>query len=154
MMKTSVSLNNKFFSRGKLKDNACYGFSRQMYNWNLPHVNSSLNFWGIAIRKHTVFTVLTDKTLWSIKCSRSAVFLKTHLCENKRKRSLVTIPFTFSNVFVSATKRRSMERSWHLHSIYPLLAAGCNLPQFWHLSKLTMLNRKSIFKTCVALNIP
>ena len=71
-----------------------------MYNWNLPDVNSSLNVWGRAIWQHTIFTVYTDRIVWSIKCSRSAAFLKIHLCENKRKRSLVRIPSVFSNVFV------------------------------------------------------
>ena len=125
-----------------------------MYYWNLPHVNSSLNVWGIAIWQHTIFTVNMDRSLWSINCSRSAVFLKIHLCENKRKRSLVRNPSIVSNVFVWATRRRAMDRSWHLHSIYPILAAGRYLPQSWHISKLTMLNRKSNFKTNVTLNIP
>ena len=31
-----------------------------------------------------------------------------------------------------------MERSWHLHSICPTLAAGRYLQQFWHLSEMTM----------------
>ena len=128
--------------------------SRQMDNWKLPHVNWSLNGWGIPLWQHTIFTEVTDRTPWIIKCSRSAVFLKIHLCENKRKRCLVRILSDFSNVFVWATRRRAMERSWHLHSIYPILAAGRYLPKSWHLSKPTMLNRKSNFKTCVAQNIP
>ena len=69
----------------------CYRFSRQMYNWNLPHVPSCLSVWGIALWQHTIFTVVTDRILWSIKCCRSAVFLEIHLCENKRKRSSVGI---------------------------------------------------------------
>ena len=152
-MISSVNANTKLFWSGDLKDNACYRFSRQMYNWNLPHVNSSLNVWGRAIWQHTIFTVVTDRTLWSIKCSRSAVFLEIHLCGNKRKRSLVRLPSIFSNVFGWATRRRAMERSWHLHSIYPIVAAGRYLPQSRQLSKLKMLHRKSNFKTCVALNI-
>ena len=142
------------FQRGELKESACYSFSRQMCNWNLPHVNSSLNVWGSAKWQHTIFTVVTDRSLWSIKCSRSAVLLKIHLCENKRKRSLVRIPSIFSNVFVWSTRRRAMDRSWHLHSIYPILAAGRYLPQSWHITKLTMLSQKSNFKTCVTLNLP
>ena len=129
-------------------------FSRQMYNWNLPHVNSSLSVWGIAIRQHTIFTVVTHRTLWNIKCSKSAVFLKIHLCENKRKRLLVRNPSIFWNVFVWATKRRVMERSWHLHSTYPIMISGRCLPQSWHSSKLTIFKPKTNFKTCVALNIP
>ena len=153
-MISSVNANTKLFWSGELKGNACYRFSRQMYNWSLPHVNSSVNVWGIAIWQHTIFTVVTDRTLWSIKCCRLAVFLEIHLCENKRKRSLVRIPSIYSNVLVWATRRRTMERSWHLHSIYLILAAGRYLPQSWHLSKLTQLNRKSNLKTCLALNIP
>ena len=135
-------------------DNVCYRVSRQMENWKLPHINSSLNVWGIALWQHTSFTEVTDRTLWSIKDSRSAVFLRIHLCENKRNRSLVRVLSILSKVFVWATRRRAIERSWHLHSIYPILASGRYLPQSWHLSKLTMPNRKSNFKTCVAQNIP
>ena len=152
-MISSVNGNTEFNLKRRTKKE-CYRFSRQMYNWKLPHVNSSLNEWGIAILQHTIFTVVSDKSLWSIKCIRSAVFLKIHLCENKRKRSLVRYPSILSNVFVWATRRRVMDRSWHLHSIYPTLAAGRYLPQPWHISKLTMLNRKSNFKTCVTLNKP
>ena len=119
----------------------------QMDNWKLPHVNSSLNVQGIPLKQHSNFTEVTDRTLWSIKSSRSAVFLKKHFCENKRKRSLVGIQSIFSIVFLWATKRRAMERSWHLNSIYPILAAGRYLPKSWNLSKLTMPNRKSNFKT-------
>ena len=142
-----------FFQRGELKDNACYKFNRQMYNWNLPHVNSSLNLWGIGIWQHKSFRLVLDRSQWSKKCSRSAVFLKIRLCENKRKRSLVRIPSNFSNDFGWATRRRAIERSWHRHSIYPMLTAGRYLPQSWHLSKLIMLTRKSNLKTCVTLNI-
>ena len=125
-----------------------------MYNWNLPHVNSSLNMWGIALLQHTSFTVVTEKTQWSIKCGKSAVFVEIRLRENKRKRSSVRIPSKLSIVSVWATRTRPMERSWQLHSIYPILAAVGYLPKSWHLSKLTMLNRKSNFKTCVAQNLP
>ena len=128
--------------------------SRQMDNWKLPHVNSSLNVWEIPFWQHTFFTEVTDRNLWSIKCSKSAVFLKIHLCENKRKRSSVRILSIFSNVFVWATRRRVMERNWYLHSICPILNAGRYLPKSWNLSKLKMLNRKSNFKTFDAQNIP
>ena len=126
--------------------------SRQMDNWKLPHVNSSLNVWGMALWQHSIFTEVRDRTLWSIKCSRSAVFPKKHLCGNKTKRSLLRILSIFSNVFVWATTGGAMESSWHLLSIYPILAAGRYLLQSWQ-SKLTMLNRKTNFKICVALNI-
>ena len=58
------------------------------------------------------FNRRSDRTLWSIKCSRSAVFLKIHLCENKRKHSLVGNLSIFSDVFVWATRTGAMERSW------------------------------------------
>ena len=95
-----------------------------------------------------------DRTLWSKNYSRSAVFLRIHLCENKSERSLVRSPSIFSNAFVWARRRRVIEKSWHLHSIYPILAAGRYLQQSWHLSKLTMPNRKSNLMTCAAQNIP
>ena len=128
--------------------------SRQMDTWKLPHVNSPLNVWGIPLWQHTFCTEVTYRTVWSIKCSSSEVSFKIHLCENKRKRSLVEIISVFYNVFVWATRSRAMERSWHLHSIYPILNAGRYLPKSWNLSKLKMLNRKSNFKTFDAQNIP
>ena len=154
MMISSVTVNSNVFEKGELKDNACYRFSRRMYKWNLPQVNLSLKVWGVALWQHKISTVVTDRTLWSIKCSRSSLFLKLKLCWNRRKRSLVKIPSIFSYGFVWATRRKAMERSGHPHSIYPILAAGRCLPKSWNLSKLTMLNRKSIFKTCMAQNIP
>ena len=65
---------------------------------------------------NTMFTEVTDRTLWSIKVSRSAVFSRIHLCENKRNRSLVRILSIFSRIFLWATRRRAIDRSWHLHS--------------------------------------
>ena len=117
--------------------------SCQKDNWKLPHVNSSLNVWGIPLWQHTIFTEVTDRTLWIIKCSRSGVFLKIQLCKNKTISSRTRILSVLSNVFVWATTRWAMERSWHLHSIYPILAAGRYLTKSWHLSKLTRLNRKT-----------
>ena len=149
----SVTVSTNFLWRGEFKDNVCCKFRHEMYNWKIPHNNSLLNVWEIALWQHTFFTEDMDRTLWSITPSRPGVFLKTQLCENKRKRSLVKIPSIFSNVFVWAT-RIAVERSWHLHSIYPILPAGRYLPQPWHLSKQTMPNRKSIFRTCAAQNIP
>ena len=99
------------------------------------------------------FTEPIVRTLWSIKFSKSALSLKKHFCENKRKRTLVGIPSILTNVFLLLTRRRAMERSWHLHSIYPILAAGSYIPQSWHLTKLTMLHGKLNFKTHVAQNI-
>ena len=58
-----------------------------MYNWKLPHVNSSLNLWGIALWQHTILTVFTDWALRNLKRNRSAVFPKIRLCENKRESS-------------------------------------------------------------------
>ena len=154
MMISTANVNNNLFQRGELKENACFIVSRQMDKWKLPHFSSSLNVWGIALWQHTNFAEVTDRTLRSLKYSRSAVFFRKHLCENERKRSLVRIPLIFSNVFVWATRMRAIERSWHLHSIYPILAAGRYLPQSWHLWKLTMPIRKSNFKICAAQNNP
>ena len=154
MMISSINVNANLIQRGELKDNATFSFCHQTYNWKMPHVILSLNVWWIELRQHTIFTVVTDKTLWSRKCSRSAVFLKKHLCANKRKRSSVRFLSTFSNVFVWASRRRAMEISWKLHSIGPIWAAGRYLPQYLHLLKLTSHNRKSNFKTRVAENIP
>ena len=125
----------------------------QMDNWKPPHVKSSLNVKGIALWQQKFFTDVTDRNLLSIKCSRSAVFLQSYLCENKKKLSLARTLSIFCKSFAWATRRSAMESSWHLHSIYPILAAGRYLPQSWHLSKLTLLNRKTNFKTCVAPNI-
>ena len=154
MMISSVNVNTNLFWRAELKNNVDYRFSRQMYNRKLPDNISLLNVWGKALWKHTFFTSDMDRFLWSIKSSRPAVLLKIHLCENKRKRSLVGMPSFFSKVFVWATRRRAVERSWHLHSIYPILTGGRYLPQSWHLSKQTRPNRKSILKTCAAQNKP
>ena len=89
-----------------------------MYNWRMPHVNSSLNVWGVALWRHTSFTEVVDRTLWSIKPNRLSVFLRKNLCEKKSKRTSVGFPSIFSIVFVWATRRKAMKRSWHLHSIY------------------------------------
>ena len=61
----SVNLNTKINLKRRIKRNACKRFGHQMYNWNLPHVNSSLNVWGIAIWQHAICTVFTDRSLWS-----------------------------------------------------------------------------------------
>ena len=71
-----------------------------------------------------------DRTLWSIRTSRSVAFLKLHLCENKRKRSSVGIPSIISNFFVWARKRRrAMEKNLHVHRISAILGARRYLPQ-------------------------
>ena len=149
-MISSVNVNNSLFWRGELKDKVCYIFSHQMYNWKLPHINSLLNVWEIALWQHTIFTKHMDRTLRSVTSSTPALFLRKHLCKNKRKSSSFRLPSIFSNVFVWATRRRAVERRWHLHNIYPTLTAARYLPQSWNLSKQTIPNRKSIFKTCAA----
>ena len=145
MMISPVNVKTNFFWRGERKDNVCYRLSYQMYNSKLSHVNSPLNVWGVAVWQHTSFTKAVYRTLWNIKSNRIAVFLKTHLCENKINLTLVGFPCIFSFVFVWARRRRATVRSWHLDSLYPILVAECYLPQSWHFSKLTMLNQKSIF---------
>ena len=129
MMTSSVSVITKIFLGTEVKDKVCYRFSHQMYNWKLPHVNLAFNLWGISIWQNTNFTEAMDRTLWSTKPSRSAWLLRIYLCENKRKRTLVRTQSIFSNVFTWATRRsRTIEGSWHLHSFYPILAAGRHLP--------------------------
>ena len=155
MMISSVNANAHVFQKIEVKVKVCCRFCRPMSNWRLPYVNSPLNLWEKALRLHEVFKEARGRTLWSIKSGRSAVFTKIQRCENKRKGTPVRIPSFFSIVFVWATWRRTaVERSWYLHSIYPILAAGRYLPQSWHLSKLTIINRKSNFMTCVTQNVP
>ena len=122
-MISTVNVHTTLFPREEVSDNICNIFSRQMYNWKLPHVNPPLNVWGVATWQHTIFTELVDTTLWSTKSGKIAVFLKIQLCENKRTRTLVRTTSVFSNIFVWATKRRTTEGSWHLHSVYPIWAA-------------------------------
>ena len=83
MMISSVYVNNNLFKEENKKTKSV-SFSRQMYNWKPPHVNWSLNVWGIALWQHIIFTEVTDRTLWSVKCSKSAVFLKIHIRELKK----------------------------------------------------------------------
>ena len=131
--------------RRKVKDNVCYRFSSQIKNWKLSHVSSR----GIPLWHHTVSTKTEVKNQWSMKSSKLTRFLGLQNCENKRKRILFAIPPPSFNHFVWATrKRKTMETSWHPHIFYPILAAGRYLPQFWHISKMTMLDRKTNFKTC------
>ena len=63
MMIFSVNVITNLFLRRELEDNACCRVSRQMDNWKLPHVKSSLNVWGIASWQHTISTKVTDRTL-------------------------------------------------------------------------------------------
>ena len=152
---SSVDVNSNLIWKAEVNENFCYGLSRQMYNWELSHVNSLRNVWGFVFWQHTNFTGPVVRAAWSIKPSKSAVFFKILLCENKRKRTSVSIPTMFSNVLVWAKRRRrAMETSWHVRKVYPILAARRYLQQSRNLSELTTLNRKSNFKTCVAQNIP
>ena len=96
MMISSVNVNTNLVQRGETKDISCYTVSRQMDNWKLPHVKSSLNVWGIALWQQTISKEVTGRTLWSIKYSRPVVFLRIHFCENKRKRCLDRIPSSSS----------------------------------------------------------
>ena len=111
---SSVNDNTILLWTKEVKDNVCYRFSCQMYNWKLQHVNSPLNLWEIALWQRTILTTAIDRTLWSLRTSRSAVFLKMNICANKKKRTLVGIPSSFSNIIAWATReRRAIERSWH-----------------------------------------
>ena len=94
-MISTVNVNTNLFQREGVKNNVCYRFSRQMYNWKLPHVNLPLSVrWG-AIWQHTIVREAMDRTLCSKESSRSAVFAKKQLFENKRKRTLEKV-FPFS----------------------------------------------------------
>ena len=99
MMISSVNVITNLIRRRDIKENACYRVSRQMDNCKLPHVNSSLNVWGIALWQHTIFTEVTDRTLWSMKNSRSAVFYRIQMWEKERKPSLVKNPLFFIKAF-------------------------------------------------------
>ena len=69
----SVNVNNNSFERRKLNDNVCYRFSRQMYNWKLPHVNSSLNGCIIFNWNSDVLWFFKMKT-WRVQCDFEKVF--------------------------------------------------------------------------------
>ena len=125
-----------------------------MHNWKLPHNNLTPNQGEILFGQHRIFTRVMDGNLWSIKSNRSTVFFIIHHCGSKRQCTLVKYPSLFFSLFAWATvRRRAMERSRHIQTIYPILAAGRYLPQFWHFSKLTMLDRKINFKLCLIQNV-
>ena len=110
MIITIFEVITNFFYRGEVKDNVCYGFGLQMYNWKLPQVNSLFILWGMVLWQDTIFTKAMDRILWSIKTTRSAVFPKKHLCEKTRKCASLKNPSFFSNKFW-ATRRRAMEKN-------------------------------------------
>ena len=83
MMISSVHVNVNLFQRREVEDKVCYRFSCHMYNWKPPHLNWSLNKYGTALWQQINFTEVTDRTMWSIKCSKSAVSLKIHIRELK-----------------------------------------------------------------------
>ena len=113
-----------------------------MGNWKLPHVNSSLNVWGIVLWRHRIFTEVRDRTLRSIKCSRSAVFSKkTHFWRKKRKRSLLRILSMFFNVFCVSYKKKSVGKQLTPTQHLPDIGCG-TLPN----KILTLI--KLIFKNC------
>ena len=84
--------------------------SRQMDNWKLPNINSSLNVWVIALLQHAILTEVREITLWNIKCSRSAVFPIKHLCGNKRKRPLLETKSESSISSITSPKSREICR--------------------------------------------
>ena len=69
-----------------------------------------------------------DRTLWSIQSSRSAVFLKTHVSENRRKRTITKLPSVFSKVFA---EQQGEEERWKEDDSYTasnaILARGHKL---------------------------
>ena len=56
-----------------------------------------------------------DRTLWSIQSSRSAVFLKTDVSENRRKRTITKLPSEFSKVFA---EQQGEEERWKEDDAY------------------------------------
>ena len=109
---STVNTNTNLLHRGKVEYNVWFRYSRQMYIWKLPCINSLLKLRGTASPQHTFFIKAMDRTLWSIKSGRSTVFLKIHFSENKRKNTLVKNRSLFFNHFVWAARiRRGMEIS-------------------------------------------
>ena len=93
---------------------------------------------SVTHRSSKIDSVSQNTPLWKLK--------ETHFCQNS---------ISLLQSIVWATKKKwAMERSWHLHKIYPRTSAGRYLPQSWHLWKVTMLHRNSNFKTSVDQNIP
>ena len=82
------------------------------------------------------------------------LFLQKTPLWKQKKRTFVEIPSFFVDHSVWATgRRKGLEGSWHLHSIYLNLGAGRYLSQSLHSSKLTLFVWSSNFKTFVAQNI-
>ena len=69
----SVNVNNNLFQRRELKDNVCYRFSRQMYSWKLPPVNSSLNGCIFFYWNSDVWCFFKMQT-WHVQCDFEYVF--------------------------------------------------------------------------------
>ena len=70
--------------------------------WTTESCHSSirLSMWEEYHYDNKLFSQKLRTEFWSIKFSRSGVFLKIYLCENKTTRSLVGILSFFFNVFV------------------------------------------------------
>ena len=99
MMLTSVNVNTNLFWRREVKDNVCYRFG---YGCTTESCHKSIHRSMCEEKRY-------DKTLWSKKSGRSAVFLKINLCENKRKRTLARILFFFFNFLCEQQEERSKE---------------------------------------------
>ena len=110
-MISSVNVDTNLFWGIELKDHVCYRYSHQMYNWRRPHNMSHFNVWGIGLWQHTIFTEVLDRNLLSITSSRSVMFFKTHLRENKIKRTLIRLSSIFSFFLVWATRGTTWEEA-------------------------------------------
>ena len=71
------------------------------------HMSIRLSMCGDYHYDNTLISQKLQTELWSIKCSRSAVFPEIHLCENKTKRSLVQNFFLFLQCFCVSNKKKS-----------------------------------------------
>ena len=84
-----------------------------------PHVISPLNMRRIALWQHTIFTEAMDRTQWSRKSSRSAVFLKKHICENKWKSAIQFWQIYFVSNEEKKSDGKKLTPTQHLSKIWP-----------------------------------
>ena len=103
----SFNVNNNLFWGGKLNDNVCCSFSRQMYNWKLPDVNSSLNGCNTFKWKSDVLCFLKMKK-WRVQYDFENVFFSISnltRCKPLKSKSDAYWNFQFKNMlFKKSTK--------------------------------------------------
>ena len=95
------------FWGGKINDNVCCSFSRQMYNWKLPDVNSSLNACKTFEWKSDVLCFLKMKK-WRVQYDFENVFFsisKLTRCKPLKSKSDACWNFQFKiMLFKKSTK--------------------------------------------------